>query len=109
MPIYFSEWWAPSEWFKKRAWSQGEISNWELSYATKLGIGTGETYQPHLTGIYNLNWLQQKIGKNFEGGGRDSSVGKSSTYQSRDLGLNPGGGLTRVTQCMNERRRDCQL
>ncbi len=39
----------------------------------------------------------------------DSSVGKSSASQSRDLGSNPGEGLTRVTQFMNERGRDCQL
>ncbi len=42
-------------------------------------------------------------------GGRDSSVGKSSASQSGDPGSNPGGGLTRITQCMNERGRDCQL
>ncbi len=33
----------------------------------------------------------------------DSSVGKSSASQSGDLGSNPGGGLNRVTECMNER------
>ncbi len=38
-------------------------------------------------------------------GGRDSSVGKSSASQSRDPGSNPGGGLTRVTQCMKEGKR----
>ncbi len=42
-------------------------------------------------------------------GGRGSSVGKSSAYQSGYLGSNPGVGLTRVTQCMNERGRECQL
>ncbi len=41
--------------------------------------------------------------------GRDSSVGKLSASQAGDLVLNPGGGLTQVTQCMNERRRDSQL
>ncbi len=46
----------------------------------------------------------------FGGGGwRDSSVGKSSTSQAGDPGLNPSGGLTRVTQCMNEMGRDYQL
>ncbi len=35
--------------------------------------------------------------------GTDSSVGKSSTSQAGDLGLNPSGGLIRVTKCMNER------
>ncbi len=42
-------------------------------------------------------------------GGRDSSVGKSSPSQAGDLGSNHDGGLTRVTQCMNERGRDYQL
>ncbi len=35
--------------------------------------------------------------------------GKSSASQVGDPGLNPGGGLTRVTQCMNERGKDYQL
>ncbi len=43
--------------------------------------------------------------------GRDSSVGKLFASQSGDPGSNPGGGLTgggltRVTQGMNERGRD---
>ncbi len=42
-------------------------------------------------------------------GGRDSSVGKSSACQFGDPGSNPSGGLTQVTQCMNERGRDYQL
>ncbi len=41
------------------------------------------------------------------GGGMDSSVGKSSASQSGDPGSNPSEGLTQVTQCMNERGRDC--
>ncbi len=36
----------------------------------------------------------------FGGGGGGSSVVKS---------LNPDGGLTQVTQCMNKRERDYQL
>ncbi len=43
------------------------------------------------------------------GGRRDSSDGKSSASQAGDPGLNPGGGLTQVTQCMNERGRYYQL
>ncbi len=39
---------------------------------------------------------------------RDSTGSKSSTSQAGDPGLNPGGGLTQVTQCMNERGRDYQ-
>ncbi len=42
-------------------------------------------------------------------GERDSSVGKWAASQSWNPGLNPGGGLTRVIQCMNERGRDYQL
>ncbi len=42
-------------------------------------------------------------------GGRDISVGKSSASEAGDPGLNPGGGLTQVTQCFNERGRDYQL
>ncbi len=42
-------------------------------------------------------------------GWRDSSVGKLSASQSGTPGSNPGGGLTWVTQCMNERGRDYQL
>ncbi len=42
-------------------------------------------------------------------GARDSSVGKSATSQAGEPGSNPGGVLTRVTQCMNERGRDYQL
>ncbi len=42
-------------------------------------------------------------------GGGDKSVGKSSASQSGEPGSNPGGGLTWVTQCMNEKGRDCQL
>ncbi len=41
-------------------------------------------------------------------GGRDSSI-KLSTSQAGDPGSNPGGELTWVTQCMNERGRDYQL
>ncbi len=37
---------------------------------------------------------------------RDSLVGKSSASQAEDLGANPGGSLTWVTQCMNKRGRD---
>ncbi len=47
--------------------------------------------------------------KNCQQGGRDSSVGKSSASHAGDLGSNPSGGLTQVTQCMNERERDYQL
>ncbi len=39
-------------------------------------------------------------------GGRDSTVGKSSASHAGDPGSNPGGSLTQVTQCMNERERD---
>ncbi len=42
-------------------------------------------------------------------GGKDSSVGKSSAPPAGDPGSNPGGSLTRVTQCMNERGRDYKL
>ncbi len=42
----------------------------------------------------------------MNGGGMDSSVDKSSTSHSGDKGSNPGGGLTRVTQCMYVRGRD---
>ncbi len=35
--------------------------------------------------------------------GRDSSVGKSSASHAGNPGSNPGGGLTRVIQSMNER------
>ncbi len=35
----------------------------------------------------------------------DSSVGKFAS-QAWDPGSNPSGGLTQVTQCMNERGRD---
>ncbi len=50
---------------------------------------------------FNLSWSG--------GGGRDSSVGKSSASQAWGPGLNPSGGLSRVTQCMDERGRDHQL
>ncbi len=42
-------------------------------------------------------------------GGRDSSVGKWSASHFDDPGSNPGRGLTRVTQYMNERSREYQL
>ncbi len=44
-----------------------------------------------------------------ESWGSDSSVGKSSASQSGDPGSNPSGGLTWVTQFMNERGGECQL
>ncbi len=50
----------------------------------------------------DMQQLQQGEGR------RNSSVGKSSASQSGDSGSNPGGGLTQVIQCMNERRRDYQ-
>ncbi len=43
------------------------------------------------------------------GGVGDSSDGKSSASQAVDAGSNPSGGLTCVTQCMNERGKDYQL
>ncbi len=39
-------------------------------------------------------------------GERDSSVGRSSTSESGDLGSNPGGGLTLVAKYINEWGRD---
>ncbi len=57
----------------------------------------------------NLKPLSAYSIKNLGGGERDSSVGKLSASQSGDVGLNTGGGLTRVTQCMNKRGRDFQL
>ncbi len=53
------------------------------------------------------------MAKEYEGllilEGRDSSVGKSFTSQAGDPGSNPGGDLTWVTQCMDERGREYQL
>ncbi len=54
---------------------------------------------------FNANrWVHEILDKS-----RDSSVGKLSASQAGDPGSNLGGGLTWVTQCMNERGRDYQL
>ncbi len=53
-----------------------------------------------------LKWFGSFIKKLKINKGRDSSVGKSSVSQAGDPGSNPSGGLTRVTQCMNEMGRD---
>ncbi len=58
--------------------------------------------------IYNIVLYIYRYNK-YLGGGGDSSVGKSSASQTGDPGSNHGGGLTWVTQCMNERGRDYQL
>ncbi len=41
--------------------------------------------------------------------GRDGSVGKTFASQSGDPGFEPGRGLTRDIQSMNEKGRDYQL
>ncbi len=53
----------------------------------------------------NINKMKE-CAKYATAKGRDSSVGKSSASQSGDSCSNPSGGMTRVTQCMNERGRD---
>ncbi len=47
--------------------------------------------------------LSQNLNNLLGWRGDCSSVGKSSTSQSGDPGSNPNGGLTQITQCMNER------
>ncbi len=44
----------------------------------------------------------------YEGGGIAQLV-SCPPLKLGDLGSNPGGGLTRVIQCMDERGRDYQL
>ncbi len=56
-----------------------------------------------------IHWKLYKNNFNVKKGGRDSSVGKSSTSQAGDQGSNPDEGLNWVTQCMNERGRNYQL
>ncbi len=61
------------------------------------------SYRVRSQKFVHLVW---KISKTHKSAGRDSSVGKLFAFQAEELGSNPGGGLTWVTQYMNERGRD---